>query len=64
MKKMNNQLKSREYETEDFNFHEEEWYYDELEQIWKKIPGAMTLKRILCLAVPGGNNCLTLHPGR
>lgn len=43
---------------------EEEWYYDETEQIWKRLPGGMALKRIISIAMPSAGKYLLLQPGQ
>lgn len=50
-------------ESDDWNHVEEEWFYDESEQIWKWIPGRLWLKRVISVAVPGYSIILPLRAG-
>ena len=46
-------LSGKTYDSDEIELREEEdWYYDETEQIWKRIPGGSSLKRMLSIAVP------------
>jgi hypothetical protein len=65
MKKTKEIQKLNENEMGTIFFAEEEnWYYDELELIWKRNPASMTLNRILSFASPSTGNFLSLQAGR
>ncbi|MEI6433811.1 MAG: hypothetical protein WCP32_03125 [Bacteroidota bacterium] len=46
-------LQGKTFDSEEIELREEEdWYYDETEQLWKRIPGGRILKRMLSITVP------------
>ena len=45
-------LTGRTMEQDEPELKEEEWYYDDIELIWKRDPGESTLKRIVSFAIP------------
>ncbi len=57
----NNEINEMWKEPEDWNQDENEWFYDESEQIWKRIPGRLWLKRVISVAVPGYHKKLSLQ---
>lgn len=60
-----NKISEKDRVADEFFFQEEnEWFYDESEQIWKRMPGGDTLKRLLCLAVPGQGQYISLRSSR
>ena len=60
-----NKINEKNQVADELIFQEEnEWFYDESEQIWKRMPGGATLKRLLCLAVPGQGQYLSLRASR
>lgn len=48
-------------DADEWSYPEEEWFYDEADQIWKRNPGRLWLKRVLSVAVPGFSNMLPLQ---